>query len=186
MQAHELAKSAGVDSKEIVELLGLDSHMSKVSDEGIATVVAKYEIEGLTQEAPEKQSREGIARLWSENRVHRVMATNGKVITMDDFQLTVKIDSDIYREIKKSMDSEIRVVVDEPFKSVSARTAFRNFLTDRCVTDQGKQSLNSGLDWLKGLFFPSELEEVAELLQESAGIVGVIQLAVDTKSYKAL
>ena len=184
MQAHELAKSAGVDSKEIVGFLGLDSHLSKVSDEDIAKVKAEYGIE--TQAAPEKQLRDGIVRLWSENRTHRIMASNGEVILMEDFQLTVRIDSDIYREIKKSDDAEVRVVVDKPFATVLERTAFSRFLTDRCVTDQGKQSLYAGLDWLKGLFYPSELVEAAWLLQESAGIEGVIQLAVDTKSYKTL
>ena len=183
MQVHELAKLAGVDSAEMVKFLDVKSHLAKVSDEDMEKVKAEYELKE-TQSA--KTSRKGIARLWSENRKHIIAASNGKAIVMDDFQLTVMVDSDIYREIKKSMDSEVRLVVDEPFDTVSAKTLFSQFLTDRCITDQGKQALHSGLDWIKALFFPSELEQVAELLQESAGLVGVIQLAVDTKSYKTL
>ena len=183
MQVHELAKTVGKKSAEIVEFLGADSHMAGVSDEDIAKVTAEFG----SEETPQvKQSREGIARLWSENRKHIIAASDGTPITMEDFQLTVLIDSDMYREIKKSMDSEVRLVVDKPFKTVPERTAFSQFLSDRCVTDQGKQALHSGLDWLKALFFPSELEEVAELVQTSAGLVGVIQLAVDTKSYTTL
>ena len=183
MQVHELAKKAEVKSAEIMEFLGAESHLAKVSDEDIARVKVQFDIEEMPTV---NQSREGIVRLWSENRTHRIMASNGETMIMEDFQLTVRVDSDIYREIKKSNDAEVRVVVDKPFASVSERTSFSRFLTDRCVTDQGKQSLHSGLDWLKAMFYPSELVQVAELLQESAGIVGVIQLAVDTKSYKTL
>jgi len=186
MQVHELAKLAGVESKEIVELLGADSHLSKVSDEDIEKAKARYAPNCATQNVPEKQSREGIVRLWSENRTHRIMASNGETIIMEDFHLTVHKDSDIYKEIKKSQDAEVRVVIDKPFAKVAERASFSSFLKDRTITDQGKQSLHSGLDWLKGLFFPSELEQVAVLLQESAGLEGVIQLAVDTKSYMTL
>ena len=182
MQVHELAKLAGVKTAEMKGFLGADSHLAKVSDEDIAKVKEKYTLAEAPQNTSEKKSRDGVVRLWSENRTHWVAARSGETIRVDDFQLTVKRDSDIYREIKASGDSEIRVVVDKPFASVSERTAFSKFLTERTITDQGKHSLHFGLDWIKGLFFPSELEEVATLLQDS-GLEGVIQLAVDTKSY---
>ena len=185
MQVHELAKLAGVKTAEMKAFLGVDSHLAKVSDEDIARAKENYTLSEAPQNTSDDKSRDGVIRLWSENKTHWIAARSGETIRMDNFQMTVEKDSDIYKEIKASGDAEVRVVIDKPFGSVAERTAFSKFLTERTITDQGKQSLYFGLDWIKGLFYPSELEEVATLLQDT-GLVGVIQLAVDTKSYTTL
>lgn len=184
MQVHELAKTVGADLSAVKEFLGVTSHLSKVSDDDAKRVIEKFG--ESTPSAPAQKKPSNVVRLWSENRTHRIAATTGELIIMENFQLTVEKGSDIYNEIKRSGDAEVRLVVDKPFKSPATRAAFAEFLSERCITDQGKQSLFDGLDWVKALFYPSELVEVASLLQTDSGLKGVIQLAVDTKSYTTL
>jgi len=178
MQVHELAKKVGREVSEVKELLGVQSHLSKVSEDDITRVMEEL---GGGRKRPAK-----IVRLWSENRTHRILTSNGSVIIMDNFQLTVEKDSEAYKEIKECGDPEIRVVVDKPFDSVSEQTAFRQFLEERCITDRGEQVLYDGGDFLKALFYTDELVDVALLMQKETGLLGVIQLAVNTKSYTSL
>jgi len=188
MQIFELAKELDIPSKQIMELLDKPAASSKMDADEEAAVRETFPAKAApAAKAPAKPKRESIV-FWSENSKHAIPTLDGKaLVKFEDFRLEAYVDGQAYKAIMNEKDSEIRVVVDGKFKSITELKQFRGMLNDRVKTGhRGEESLLRGLAFVRALFNPGEdMEEFASTLA-SDGADGVIELAVQTKSFKVL
>jgi len=183
MKVHELAKKFGVESSEIVEMLGKSSHLANVTEEEERVVAANYE------ETAEPKSKT-ILRFWSEIKDHQIKHPSG-MITFDNFVLLAREDSQASRwllgkddrvslEDAASRWPEISIVVDKPFESLEMRTNFGEMLRERVFSGPNKEvAIVRGLNWLYALFSNEEQSVIGKLQTVDA----VIQTAIEKKSY---
>jgi hypothetical protein len=188
MQVFELAKELGITSKQIQELLEKPAATSKVdADEEVAVREEFPVTESSEAEQSKPAVRESVV-FWSENAKHAVpnMAGTG-LVRFIDYRCEAYKDGEAYSAIMRERDSEIRIVVDERFTSITDLKTFRGMLVDKIKTGpHGEESLVRGLAFLRALFNPGQdMEDFASTLA-SDGVDGAIELAVQNKSFKVL
>jgi len=196
MQVFELARELGITSKQIQDLLEKPAATSKLDADEETAVREEFPAAAASEapavapaatEAPAKAERESVV-FWSENSKHAIPTNDGTgLIKFIDFRLEAYTNGKAYEAIMNERDSEIRIVVDEKFKSISELKQFRGMLVDRIKTGHhGEESLLRGLAFVRALFNPGkDMEEFASTLV-SDGADGVIELAVQNKSFKVL
>ena len=183
MKVHELAKEVGVDSAEVVEMLGKESHLNVASDEEVQAVKAHF------AKSPKKQRGSNILRFWSEVSGHKVKCPSGMIV-FEDFYLLAEEQSiagqwllgksaGITPEQAGKAWPEIRIVVDKPFDGADAKAAFHTLLSEKVYTGANKEPSTHGLGFINALFGPEEQRDIARLKSLDA----LIQKAVDEKSY---
>ena len=181
MLLYELAKDLGVENKELVEFLGKNASQNKVDADDIAKAEEKYEKKCSLVDAP---SDDKIVRFWTENKRH-TFKTDVGIIYMEDYKLDVDKTDLAYAAIVKEHDTDVRIIINKPFKKTEDRAAFTEMLDEKMFTGvYGEPSLHDGLAFLSALFKGDELDEFAKLMSEQ-GPKAIVQLAVDTKSYIA-
>ena len=203
MQVHVLAKELGITSRQIQDLLDKPAPTSKMDEDEVQAVREQFPVseqpaatapaEAVQEEAaptpaaPTKKQRASVV-FWSENSKHAIPTEDGRgLIKFIDFRLEAYADGQAYAAIMKEKDSEIRIVVDKKFKTIHELKQFRGMRVERVKTGHnGEESLLRGLAFVRALFNPgTEMEEFASTMA-SDGADGVIELAVQTKSFKVL
>jgi len=182
MKVHELAKDLEVDSSRVIEILGDNRHhLAEVTEDEMEKVV-----EAVSQGSPEEQdSGEKIVRFWSDVMNHAFLV-HGKLIKFAGYKLNAVVDSPVYDALVALRDPSIRLVQDTPFKDRKDRTMFREMLEAKLFAGPGREvSAHRGMGYLEALFLDSQQQEVALAMHES-GPAGIVDLAVETKSYKPL
>ena len=203
MRVHELAKELGVESAQVIELLGGGIHHTAVVDDEAVDMVcnAINEAGAATPEAsepstPEEATPEAekpqIVRFWSEVMKHAFVLV-GELHRFENYKVdTYVVDPatglpgvtfETLKELART-EADIRIVVDKPFKDLGDRKRFRDLLTNKLFTGPNHEaSALRGMGFVEALFKREEHAEIAKVLHE-LGPAGLVELAVERKSYK--
>jgi hypothetical protein len=186
MKVHELAKDLEVDSSRVIEILGDNRHhLAEVTEDEMEKVVEAVSQGGQEEEGSTAEPEEKIVRFWSDVMNHAFLV-HGKLIKFAGYKLNAVVDSPVYDALVALRDPSIRLVQDTPFKDRKDRTMFREMLEAKLFAGPGREvSAHRGMGYLEALFLDSQQQEVALAMHES-GPAGIVDLAVETKSYKPL
>lgn len=193
MKVIELAREMDEQPEAVMELLDKEDKFDEITEEEAARV-RKVLIDATKKVASPKKRK--VIRFWSDVRrfsfaVPVRQPAKGEaaqgvptvLMRFKDYRLSVIPGSIVHKTIIGLEASEVRVVVDEPFKDLGKTKAFRELLENGIYTGHQRQaSTQRGITYVMSLFNPEDRHEAAKALTQY-GVGGLIELAVRTKSY---